>query len=138
MLRKKAMATRIMSHMAKTESVMSHGAEIKTIEIEITVEMVVTITISANNTAVVKAAKVTIGAKTEAGTEATNGMMVFQMKRATKLTSISKIETRGTIDRTEAGTTVTKTASTTKSLINQSSTQTQTIDYTTAMTPAFS
>jgi hypothetical protein len=112
--------------MAKTESVRKHAEDIKTIEITTVKRAQVIIRIGESNMVVEKAEMVTIEVKIEVGIVETNGTRVFQMKVGTKLISISRIETQGTIEKKEEGTiktTVGNNVSTLKSLINLKSTQ---------------
>jgi hypothetical protein len=135
--------TRKLTLMVKAEAVINLAGETRIIEIEITtVKMVKAIRISVNNMVVAKAEKETIVVKTEVGIAETNGMMVFQTRVVTKLISTSKIGTKGTKEKKEVVTTtratVASSVSTSKSLISQKSTQTQTIACITAMTHNFS
>jgi hypothetical protein len=138
--RKITIKTRKVINMAKTESVRKHAEDIKTIEITTVKRAQVIIRIGGSSMVVEKAEMVTIEVKIEVGIVETNGTRVFRMKVATKPISISRIETKGTIEKKEEGTIKTavgNNVSTSKSLINLKSTQILIIASTIVMTQNF-
>lgn len=136
-LRKITIKLRKVINMAKAESVRKHAEDIKTIEITTAKKAKVIIRIGGSNMVMEKAEMVTIEARIEVEIVETNGTRVYQMKVETKHISISRIETKGMIEKKEEDTiktTVGNNVSTLKSLINLKSTQILIIGSTIVMT----